>query len=419
MKFASVCSGIEAPSVAWNPLGWKAQWFSEIEAFPCAVLDHHYPDVPNLGDMTKIKGDKYRGAIDVFIGGTPCQGFSVAGKRGGLDDERSGLARHFVRLVSEIQPRWVVWENVPGAFSCWSDEERVGENEEHDYCSESGIFAGVRFENIRERNDYEAFASALVECGYHIAWRVLNAQYFGVPQRRHRIFVVGYPGDWRCAAAVLFERPGMCGNPAPCGKAGTDVARSLTASTGGCSGKEQQANFVVGTVHTRFGDNTTQDVINGNVVVSPLTTRPYSDRGCADESKLICVNSRQDPVVSDKVLALDGSLPTHTIAFVQNQRNEVRETNVVGALQSQAGMKQQTFLKQGWTVRRFTPRECERLQGFPDDYTNIPYGKPTGPDVLCADSNRYKALGNSIATVVLTWIGERIEMVEKLKKDSQ
>ena len=179
MRFLSLCSGIEAASAAWKGLGWKPIAFSEIEPFPCSVLAHHFPDVPNVGDMTQIDGRKYRGTVDLLVGGTPCQGFSIAGKRGGLSDIRSGLAMHFVRLVAEIKPKWFLWENVPGAFS---------------------TAAG---------RDFGTFIRALDGVGYHLAWRVLDAQFFGVAQRRRRVFVVINTRDWRRAAPVVFERESL------------------------------------------------------------------------------------------------------------------------------------------------------------------------------------------------------------------
>ena len=233
MRYGSLCSGVEAATLAWEPLGWQPAWFSEIEPFPCAVLAYRWPKVPNLGDMTKINGDDYRGSIDLLVGGTPCQGFSLAGKRGGLADQRSGLARNFIGLVKSIRPRWIVWENVPGVFSSWSGEP---EDEAEEW---------------EATNDFDQFTAGLAECGYGLAWRVLDVQYvrvdgFGraVPQRRRRVFVVGYLGDRRSAAAVLFDICGLRGDPAPCRQAGTGVARSVTASTGGASGKEQQQTFV-------------------------------------------------------------------------------------------------------------------------------------------------------------------------------
>ena len=197
MKFLSVCSGIEAASVAWNPLGWEAEAFSEIEPFPCQVLKHHYPDVPNMGDMTKFK-EWNLGPIDLFCGGTPCQSFSVAGLRKGLDDPRGNLMLTYLAIADKFRPRWLVWENVPGVLS-----------------SNSG-------------RDFGAFLGGLGQLGYGFAYRVLDAQYFGVAQRRKRVFVVGYLGDWRPAAAVLFERDSLCGNPAPSRKTGQETSRCLT-----------------------------------------------------------------------------------------------------------------------------------------------------------------------------------------------
>lgn len=184
MIYGSVCSGIEAASVAWEPLGWKASFFSEIEKFPRAVLEHHYPDTPLHGDFTTIKEGQYE-PIELLVGGTPCQSFSVAGLRKGMDDERGNLALEYLRLAQRLGPRWLVWENVPGVLS-----------------SNGG-------------RDFGSFLGALVELGYGWSYRILDAQYFGVPQRRRRVFVVAYLGDWRPAAAVLFERESLFRNTPP------------------------------------------------------------------------------------------------------------------------------------------------------------------------------------------------------------
>jgi DNA (cytosine-5)-methyltransferase 1 len=175
MIFGSVCSGIEAASAAWHPLGWRASFVSEIEAFPRAVLRHHYPEVPLHGDFTTIQAGDYE-PIDLLVGGTPCQSFSIAGLRGGLDDERGNLALEYLRLADRLRPRWLVWENVPGVLS-----------------SNGG-------------RDFGSILGGMGELGYGVAYRVLDAQFFGVAQRRRRVFVVGYSGDWRSSAAVLFER---------------------------------------------------------------------------------------------------------------------------------------------------------------------------------------------------------------------
>lgn len=184
MIYGSVCSGIEAATVAWHPLGWKPAFFSEIESFPRAVLSHHYPNTPLHGDFTTITEDDY-GAIDLLVGGTPCQAFSVAGLRKGFADERGNLTLEFIRLAQRKKPRWLVWENVPGVLS--QDEGRA----------------------------FGAFLGGLAECGYGFAYRVLDAQYFGVPQRRRRVFVIGYLGGWRPPAAVLFERESLQGDITP------------------------------------------------------------------------------------------------------------------------------------------------------------------------------------------------------------
>src|SRR5687767_334101 len=184
MRYLSVCSGIEAATVAWHPLGWTPAAFSEIEPFPRSVLAHHYPETPLHGDFTTIGADDY-GPIDLLVGGTPCQSFSIAGLRGGLADDRGNLALEFLRLADRTRPRWLVWENVPGVLS-------------------SG-----------DGRDFGSILGGLVELGYGFAYRVLDAQYFGVPQRRRRVFVVGHLGSWQRAAAVLLERHGLQGHPPP------------------------------------------------------------------------------------------------------------------------------------------------------------------------------------------------------------
>ena len=236
MRFGSVCSGIEAASVAWQPLGWKAQWLSEIEPFPCALLAHHYPNTPNLGDMTKFESwptdDQH--AIDLLCGGTPCQSFSVAGLRKGLDDPRGNLMLTFGAIAAKYRPQWLVWENVPGVLS-----------------SNGG-------------RDFGAFLGLLGILGYGFAYRVLDAQYFGVAQRRRRVFVVGCLGDWRRAAAVLFERHSLSGHPAPSRQAGKTVTPTIRAGAanggaghGARSGdsKDELIVPVVGTLGCNTGPN--------------------------------------------------------------------------------------------------------------------------------------------------------------------
>ena len=307
MRYGSVCSGIEAATAGWHRLGWEPAFFSEIEKFPCAVLQYHYPDVPLHGDFTTIKENEY-GKIDLLIGGTPCQSFSVAGLRGGLDDDRGNLALEFCRLAQREQPRWLVWENVPGVLS-----------------SNGG-------------RDFGSILGALEELRYGLAYRVLDAQYFGVAQRRRRVFVVGHLGDWRPAAAVLFERHSMSGSPAQSGSARQEVANQTKGCTGRSGCIEWERPKIVGplTAGMHKGARGTEAVESGHIVST-----------------------------------------THS------------------------------------PVRRLTPVECERLQGFPDNFTAIPWRNKQAEN--CPDGPRYKALGNSMAVPVMRWIGERIQMVEDLK----
>jgi DNA-cytosine methyltransferase len=228
IKYGSVCSGVEAATTAWHPLGWTPQWFSEIEKFPSAVLKHHYPAVPNHGDMTKFKEWNDGRPIDVLVGGTPCQSFSVAGLRKGLDDPRGNLMLTYLAIAERYAPKWIVWENVPGVLS--SNRGR----------------------------DFGTFLGALGQLGYGFAYRVLDAQYFGVAQRRKRVFVVGYLGDWRRAAAVLFERESLRGYPAPSRKTREEIAGTIKASTysGGAGGKPEGAavNHFITARMRGFGD---------------------------------------------------------------------------------------------------------------------------------------------------------------------
>lgn len=545
MKYVSIFSGIEAATVAWHPLGWEPLAFSEIDPFPSTVLQHHYPDIPNLGDITKIDWSPYVGAADIVVGGSPCQSFSVAGKREGLAGA-SGLMFEYIRAVRELRPRWFVWENVPGAFT-----------------SERG-------------EAYRQLLSEMDALGYGLAWRVLDAQFFGVAQRRERVFLVGSLGTMRCAE-VLFERESLSWNhqssrqkrqalteeaqervgeadhDSGCLNPGETQSRRVypasgvypTLSTREKSGQNQESVFtqfgddVAGTLTSRYDSSpcvdrganvvvderdkvflcqTAQTGSNGKLVkqddvmntldrtnstaVAALDFNPTDARlryANDDVSQTLTARARtggnQVPLVQVQPLVfnpnagitekgggfalLEDVTPTlktdhnPAVAFASNQRDEVRELEVAGALAAQPGIKQQTYIcradgqanamtsvdmaptltshakkdppliypaedsigedaliqrdmsatlsthntqtlitggreKRSLTVRRLTPRECERLQGFPDDYTDIPYrNKEHAPD-----GPRYKALGNSMAVPVMRWIGERIRMVE-------
>ena len=336
MRYGSVCSGIEAATMAWHHLGWRPSFFSEIEPFPRAVLEHHYPSIPLHGDFTTIGQNDYD-PIRLLVGGTPCQSFSVAGLRGGLDDERGNLSLEFIRLADRLAPQWIVWENVPGVLS-------------------SG---GGR--------DFGSFLGALAHLGYGFAYRVLDAQYFGVAQRRRRVFVVGYRGDWRRASAVLFERESLSRDTPPRREKAKDIAPRVTSgppfSRTGNERVKTEA-LVVGALDTECGmrRRTQQTFDRGHYVTARM--RGFGDYSC------------------------DGT---------------------ASALKAR-DWKDATDLVAGNRVRRLTPKECERLQGFPDGFTNVPFkNKSEAPD-----TQRYKALGNSMAVPVMRWIGERINQVDKL-----
>jgi len=339
MRYGSVCSGVEAATAAWHPLGWTPQWFSEIEKFPSAVLAHHYPDVPNLGDMTQFKEWPIDRSIDLLVGGTPCQSFSVAGLRKGLDDPRGNLMLTYLAIAAQYQPKWLVWENVPGVLS-----------------SQRG-------------RDFGTFLGALGQLGYGFAYRVLDAQYFGVAQRRRRVFVVGYLGDWRRAAAVLFERESMSGHPAPSREAGQEAAPTVT----------QGAPF------SRTG--------NERVEAEAIVAKCLTARGAGA--------GNMDPETSNMLPVAFGAQNS------ANQGDSV-STEITPTLDKSKTPAVMNDLQ----VRRLTPTECERLQGFPDNYTQIEWRNKAAED--CPDGPRYKAMGNSMAVPVMRWIGERIQMVESL-----
>lgn len=431
MRYLSVCSGIEAATVAWHPLGWTAAAFSEIDAFPRAVLAHHYPDVPCHGDFTTIGADEY-GPIDLLVGGTPCQSFSVAGLRGGLADDRGNLALQFLKLAQRTRPRWLVWENVPGVLS-----------------SNGG-------------RDFGCILGGMVELGYGIAYRVLDAQFFGVAQRRRRVFVVGYLGDWRRAAAVLFERHSLQGHPPPRREKGPAVAALTADGVGTCGaddnqgqaghlipagiGPDNQTARSLTASHTATGrldpnectlvsvpileagartGNSTDDPRAGMGVGEPgdpmFTLQSGKQHAIAFSAKDHGADAMDD---CSPTLRAGGYSKSHANAGVMPAvalRVDVPHIEDPFAVQpclsrTAGGPGSQDWrfhaaTVQGSAVRRLTPVECERLQGFPDDYTAVPYrGKPA------ADGPRYKALGNSMAVPVMAWIGERIAMVEALSE---
>ena len=504
MKYLSLCSGIEAATVAWHPLGWEAVAYSEIERFPSEVLAHHYPNTPNLGDMTKFKEWTNVSNVDLLVGGTPCQSFSVAGLRKGLDDPRGNLMLTYLAIADKFQPQWLVWENVPGVLS-----------------SNGG-------------KDFGVFLGALGELGYGFAYRVLDAQFFGVAQRRRRVFVVGYLGDWRAAAAVLFERHSLQGHPAPSREKRQSAAATVTARTGisrnnhgelvgwpadisstlnasfgsklglenqhinadcpmfvptkafyesslaqykeaDLAGTAKASGGVAGGGSETFiaqpaygipgnwigrkpenGGNATEPMhdiapcltkTDQHGVAQPIAYNISPGKGALKEDIHITdadATKTLDASASNPAMHQGGTAILQPIAFsgqMSNPQTDVDMTQtqqaknpmavaqpVYSFIQASAQKKSTNSVLEelsntltaraennnfaggvSMAVRRLTPVECERLQGFPDSYTDIKSkNKPT------PDGPRYKALGNSMAVPVMAWIGQRIEQVEAI-----
>jgi DNA (cytosine-5)-methyltransferase 1 len=320
MNYLSVFSGIEAASVAWEPLGFNPLGFSEIEPFPCAVLKYRFPDIENFLDINNFKEWKIGKPVDVVVGGSPCQSFSIAGNRKGIEDERGRLMLTYGNMVNYFNPRWIVWENVPGVLSSGNGKE------------------------------FRQFLSMLDEYGYGLAWRILDAQYFGVPQRRRRVFLVGYFGDIRYSASVLFDFQDGKGN-------------IKKGRAGGAAPKTK------GSIGSTIND-----------IAGMLGTGEH----------------QHSPII-----------------FNRKVNAKYSKSNLFGTLLGNCHSSDMVNLviheKQ---VRRLTPREAERLQGFPDDWTKIPYKNKSADK--CPDSLRRKAIGNSMAVPVMRWIGERIILTEKI-----
>lgn len=517
LHFLSVCAGIEAVSVAWHPLGWRAGLLSEIEKFPRLVLAHHYPTTRQWGDFTALRIRHLRRLgiplPGILVGGTPCQAFSVAGLRRSLADARGNLTLSFVRLAHALANtgslRNVVWENVPGvlstkdnAFGCFlgalvgaddallpSERPRRGRSTAVWRWVEAGRWP-VLDDNGEETGEFvdrpEGHVARWPRAGMvagplsRAAWRVLDAQYFGLAQRRRRVFVVADFGNGADPAAVLFEPVGVLGNSPPSREAQKDVAAAVTASTGGVSGKDDIDGRVTAVLRgiSDYGDGLPVlrakggDCAGGSeaFVFAPEIARCVSTRegnsqdyetttmvakcvtgdvthtlraegfdasedGTGRGNPIVAFNPRATdvPVTGDITGALDASFPGPAICFSAKDYGGDAMTELAPTLRAgghagshaNAGvMPAIAFQSVDFgadatvelsptirrhdpmavnvqsAVRRLTPRECERLQGFPDDYTLLP-----GYD---ADGPRYKALGNSMAVPVMAWIGERI-----------
>lgn len=507
VTYGSVCSGIEAATVAWHKFGWQPAWFSEIEPFPCAVLQHHYPHVPNLGDMTKIHDRVKTGEVAapaVLVGGTPCQAFSVAGLKNSLDDERGQLTLEYVRLLDAIDtarlvrgecPAVAVWENVPGVFS----------TKDNAFGCFLGALAGEGCELQPPRGRWHN-AGYIVGPQRQVAWRTLDAQFFGLAQRRKRVFVVASAMDGFNPAEVLFERAGMCRDTTQGGSQEQDIAGTITRSAGRSRGAGISPECLVyresafgafapsitaATLKKRGGcaEGGSESLIvepyllaSGNTVSGTLLsnagTKKWQGNQEAFSGDFFVIHGTQDPLVNKNIahclgrnrgqenavcygipgnwvgrapanggnaveppleppLELSPCLTKtdrHAVAecFQQNTRDEVRfiqgDGSIAGCLTVKPGVKQQNYLMVRSRVRRFMPIECERLQGFPDNYTLIPTQKlkTLEPDVLeflclifpgignaelqmlAQDGPRYAALGNSMPVNVMAWLGMRI-----------
>ena len=413
MKFLSVCSGIEAASVAWHDLGFECVGVSEIDKFPSEVLKHHYPSVPNLGDMTKYKEWNNDLAPDLLVGGTPCQSFSVAGLRKGMDDPRGNLALTYVGIAEKYKPQWFIWENVPGVLS-----------------SNGG-------------KDFSSFLSAMADIGYGIAYRVLDAQFFGVPQRRRRVFVVGYLGDWRPAVSVLFEPSSVFGHTPKGRKKGKGTAAPTETSPRNDGERLVNTQFWNGSqtaeaLTTTSNDQRMPDKGRMQMIVEPDNSVGIDIYNVSLTGNISCTvtaasggNACSGPKVLQPIVLMDqgGSVMSiNDAGLVGTLRAEVRghppivTENTHSTLTTSHGPRQgssdeaassiKAIFSNTMRVRRLTPVECERLQGFPDGWTQIPYGKK--PKEQCPEGHRYKALGNSMAVPVMRWIGRRIKLFNEV-----
>jgi DNA (cytosine-5)-methyltransferase 1 len=415
---------MEAASVAWEPLGWKAVGFSEIEPFPCAVLKHRFPNTPNYGSLTEYQSWPLQpGSIDLLVGGTPCQSFSVAGLRKGLADPRGNLALVFLGLADKLKPRWIVWENVPGVLS--SDGGR----------------------------DFGSFLGALEQLGYGWAYRVLDAQYFGVPQRRRRVFVVASLGGRDVAASVLLEPKSVCWHPAPRRKKGQATAADAGAGVEAGSpivldrasfnqGQNAQYephieqtmgdhSFLIGEAITFQPGNlrreagadpstTTTTTLKASAgdqmphVAHPIAGFKWHQGAQAGsigyvEGQCPTITTDKAPAVIHPTVPLDGmNLLSRLGPCGENHSMQNFDNGDPSFTLRKGGMQHGVLTPMA--VRRLTPIECERLQGFPDNWSQIPWkGKPADQ---CPDGPRYKCAGNSMAVPVMRWIGEQIARVE-------
>ena len=458
MRYGSVCSGIEAATVAWHSLGWTPAWFAEIEKFPSQVLKHHYPDVQNLGDMTTIAGKIKNNEVeapDILVGGTPCQAFSVAGLRNSLDDDRGQLSLEFVRLANEIdtarlvrglEPVIAVWENVPGVLN----------TKDNAFGCFLGALSGEECE-LQPPGGRWKNAGCVFGPSRQVVWRVLDAQHFGLAQRRKRVFVIA-SARTECITEILFERKGVFGDitqskserESSASNSGIHVNRTsqtvngktivppLLASHGQKKWLGNQEAFcgdyyikhAIGIsprslglpcTNEQSGTLTATDYkqpqmvvecfgvggCNSNAAITPETSATLlsnNDRG-------YIIHGTQDPIIKIKTAHCLGRnngqenvLCEPAYAMIADATPKISK-QINGTLRSSGGggIVPSSVVYQ-YIARYLTEIECERLQGFSDNYTNIPKASAT---------NRYKALGNSMAVTVMAWLGQRISLYVK------
>ena len=465
MKILDLFSGIGGFSLAAHRAGFEVVAHCEIESFPKEVLKYRFPNIPIFDDIRSLtKKTFYEKTglkkIDIVCGGSPCQGFSVAGLQRGFGDNRSHLFSEQLRVARELGAKFVVWENVPGALSS---------NKGRDFARVLSEFTGWKnLENCKWGG-----AGYLRNCGesdYSVSYRILDTRFFGIPQRRRRIYLVASLGS-ACRPEILFEREGVRGNIASGGTAGKNIAAFANQGIGAYNQSRNAATLRIGgdikggggtliaetpvgktlTAGNRYDaetenfivfENNSQDSrIKESGTIAPTLS---AKMGTGGNNTPICVHASQDPICStehahalgakssqavciaenvigrkeinggngvgakEEIAYTLNATGVHGVAFSQNQIGEIRGGNISPTLNtnSNASGRKVSMLPDTLGVRRLTPLECERLQGFPDNWTRIPYRGKSAYN--CPDSPRYKACGNAITVDVGEWVLRRL-----------